>query len=216
MKWPSFDIAVVINGIGAVVLRQDLLDRTISICLPTIEQRRTEKDLNENIERYLPSIFGGILTLFSESLAELPAVEIESDQLPRMADFAKLGEAMAASLGFEVGAWLAKYHDHRKNAVRRTIDSSPVAVQCLKFVDSGRSHQGTVKDLLDALNELRSGMFEEKEYWPRSPRGLGDVLRRIAPGMRLLGVHLSVDNKPKRDGIHCTLRKIQGSTSPKG
>jgi hypothetical protein len=207
---------VIINGIGAVVLRQDLLDRTISICLPTIEQRRTEKDLNENIERYLPSIFGGILTLFSDSLAKLPAVEIEADQLPRMADFAKLGEAMATSLGFEAGDWLAKYHDHRKNAVRRTIDSSPVAVQCLKFVDSGRSHQGTVKDLLDALNELRSGVFEEKEYWPRSPRGLGDVLRRIAPGMRLLGVHLSVDNKPKRDGIHCTLRKIQGSTSPKG
>ncbi len=207
---------VVINGIGAVVLRQDLLDRTISICLPTIEQRRTEKDLNENIERYLPSIFGGILTLFSDSLAELPAVEIETDQLPRMADFAKLGEAMAASLSFEAGVWLAKYHDHRKNAVRRTIDSSPVAVYCLSYVESGRSHQGTVKDLLDALNGLRSGLMEEKEYWPRSPRGLGDVLRRIAPGMRLLGVHLSVDNKPKRDGIHCTLRKIQGSTSPKG
>jgi len=207
---------VVINGIGAVVLRQDLLDRTISICLPTIEQRRTEKDLNENIERYLSSIFGGILTLFSDSLAELPTVEIETDQLPRMADFAKLGEAMAASLDFEAGAWLAKYHDHRKNAVRRTIDSSPVAVQCLRYVELGRSHQGTVKDLLDALNGLRSGLMEEKEYWPRSPRGLGDVLRRIAPGMRLLGVHLSVDNKPKRDGIHCTLRKIQGSTSPKG
>jgi hypothetical protein len=207
---------VVINGIGAVVLRQDLLDRTISICLPTIEQRRTEKDLNENIERYLPSIFGGILTLFSDSLAELSAVEIESDQLPRMADFAKLGEAMAASLGFEVGAWLAKYHDHRKNAVRRTIDSSPVAVQCLRYVELGRSHQGTVKDLLDALNGLRSGLMEEKEYWPRSPRGLGDVLRRIAPGMRLLGVYLSVDNKPKRDGVHCTLRKIPGSFSPQG
>jgi hypothetical protein len=207
---------VVINGIGAVVLRQDLLDRTISICLPTIEQRRTEKDLSESIDRYLPSIFGGILTLFSESLAELHAVQIEAEQLPRMADFAKLGEAMAAALGFEAGIWLAKYHDHRKNAVRRTIDSSPVAVQCLSFVELGRSHQGTVKDLLDTLNGLRSGLFEEKEYWPRSPRGLGDVLRRIAPGMRLLGVHLSVDNKPKRDGIHCTLRKISGSISPQG
>ena len=207
---------VVINGIGAVVLRQDLLDRTISICLPTIEKRRTEKDLSENIYRYLPSIFGGILTLFSESLAELNAVEIDAEQLPRMADFAKLGEAMAAALGFEAGIWLAKYHDHRKNAVRRTIDSSPVAVQCLNFIELGRSHQGTVKDLLDALNELRSGLFEEKEYWPRSPRGLGDVLRRIAPGMRLLGVHLSVDNKPKRDGIHCTLRKITGIISPQG
>lgn len=204
---------VVINGIGAVVLRQDLLDRTISICLPTIEQRRTEKELSENIDRYLPSIFGGLLTLFSETLEQLQNVEIATADLPRMADFAKLGEAMSAALGRERGVWLTKYHDHRKNAVRRTIDSSPVAVQCLRFIELGHNHQGTVKDLLDRLNELRFVGIEEKEYWPRTPRGLGDVLRRIAPGMRLLGVHLSVENKPKRDGVHCTLRKIQGSTS---
>ena len=107
--------------------------------------------------------------------------------------------------------WLAKYHEHRKNAVRRTIDSSAVAVHCIKFIELGRSHQGTVKDLLEKLNDIRSNAFEEKEYWPRTPRGLGDVLRRIAPGMRLLGVQLSVENKPKRDGIHCTLKKIPGT-----
>ena len=131
---------------------------------------------------------------------------------PGYPDFAKLGEAMAAALGLERGVWLAKYHDHRRNAVRRTIDSSPVAVQCLRFIELGYNHQGTVKELLDRLNDLRFVGIEEKEYWPRTPRGLGDILRRIAPGMRLLGVHLSVENKPKRDGVHCVLRKIPGST----
>ncbi len=202
---------VVINGIGAVVLRQDLLDRTVSICLPTIEQRRTEEDLKEAIEKNLPSIFGGILTLFSNSLAALAQVKIPAEELPRMADFAQLGEAMGAALGASPGEWLAKYHEHRKNAVRRTIDSSAIAVHCLKFIELGRSHQGTVKDLLEKLNGIRSNAIEEKEYWPRTPRGLGDVLRRIAPGMRLLGVQLSVENKPKRDGVHCMLRKIPGT-----
>lgn len=202
---------VVINGIGAVVLRQDLLDRTVSICLPTIEKRRTEEDLKEAIEKNLPSIFGGILTLFSKSLAALAQVKIPAEELPRMADFAQLGEAMGAALGHIPGAWLAKYHEHRKNAVRRTIDSSAVAVHCIKFIELGRSHQGTVKDLLEKLNGIRSNALEEKEYWPRTPRGLGDVLRRIAPGMRLLGAQLSVENKPKRDGVHCILRKIPGS-----
>lgn len=203
---------VVINGIGAVVLRQDLLDRTISICLPTIEQRRSEGELKEGIEKYLPSIFGGILTLFSDTLARLPSVDISSEKLPRMADFALLGEAMGAALGANAGEWLNKYHDHRKNAVRRTIDSSPVAVQCLKLIDLGDSHKGTIKDLLDKLNGLRGTALEEKDYWPRTPRGLGDILRRIAPGMRLLGVYLSVENKPRRDGVHCTLRKIPSTS----
>lgn len=203
---------VVINGIGAVVLRQDLLDRTVSICLPTIEQRRTEEDLKEGIDQYLPSIFGGILTLFANSLAALPQVNIPAEELPRMADFAQLGEAMGAALGADPGEWLAKYHDHCKNAVRRTIDSSPVAGHCMKFIELGRSHQGTVKDLLEKLNGIRGNAIEEKDYWPRTPRGLGDVLRRIAPGMRLLGVQLSVESKPKRDGVHCILQKISGSS----
>ena len=199
---------VIINGIGAVVIRQDLLDRTISICLPTIEQRRTEEDLKEGIDQYLPSIFGGILTLFANSLAALPHVSIPAEELPRMADFAKLGEAMGAALDAQPGQWLDKYHEHRRNAVRRTIDSSPVAVQCLKFIELGHSHQGTVKDLLRKLTDLHGTALEVKDFWPRTPRGLGDILRRVAPGMRLLGVQLSVDNKPKRDGVHCTLRKI--------
>ena len=82
----------------------------------------------------------------------------------------------------------------------------------MKFIELGRSHQGTVKDLLEKLNGIRGNAIEEKDYWPRTPRGLGDVLRRIAPGMRLLGVQLSVEDKPKRDGVHCILQKISGSS----
>jgi hypothetical protein len=202
---------VVLNGIGAVVLRQDLLDRTISIGLPTIVQRRTEKDMKEGIEIRLSSIFGGLLTLFSQSLERLPSVEIAAEELPRMADFAKLGEAMSSALGYSPRHWLAMYSDHRKNAVRRTIDSSPVAVECLKFVAQGGTHTGTVKDLLEKLNGLHTTLLEHKENWPRSPRGLADILRRVAPSMRLLGVHLSVNDK-HRDGVHCSLWRIPEAT----
>ena len=198
---------VVLNGIGAVVLRQDLLDRAISIGLPMIEQRRTEEDLKQGIDNQLASIFGGILTLFSQTLDRLPAVKLEPAELPRLADFAKLGEAMASALGHSPREWLAAYHDHRKNAVRRTIDSSPVAVQCLQFVEQGKSHHGTVKELLDKLNSISGIAIEAKDHWPRSARGLADILRRVAPSMRLLGVHLSVNDR-HRDGVHCSLWKI--------
>lgn len=202
---------VVLNGISAVVLRQDLLDRAISIGLPTIEQRRTEEELKQGIEDQLASIFGGILTLFGQSLDRLPAVKLRPAELPRMADFAKLGEAMASALDHPPGRWLATYHDHRKNAVRRTIDSSPVAVQCVKYVEQGQNHHGTVKDLLAKLNAIRDNFHDERESWPRSPRGLADILRRVAPSMRLLGVHLSVNDR-HRDGVHCALWKIPENT----
>ena len=202
---------VVLNGISAVVLRQDLLDRTISIGLPTIVQRRTEEDINDGIAIRLSSIFGGILTLLSQSLERLPFVEITAEELPRMADFAKLGEAMSSALGYPPRHWLALYSDHRKHAVRRTIDSSPVAVECLKFVEQGGTHTGTVKDLLEKLNGQHTTLLEHKENWPRSPRGLAEILRRVAPSMRLLGAHLSVNDK-HRDGVHCSLWKIPAAT----
>ena len=127
-----------------------------------------------------------------------------------MADFAMLGEAMFRALGNTPGDWLNAYHNHRKNSVRRTIDSSIVAVCCLKLIESGESYKGTVKGLLERLNAIKETHLEQNEYWPKSPRGLGDQLRRIAPSMRLVGVYLSVDNKPMRDGFHCRLEKIEG------
>ena len=142
---------VVLNGIGVIVIRQDLLDRAISVCLPTIEQRRTEQDLKKNIDQQLSTIFGGLLSLFTDSLNVLPSVEIPAEDLPRMADFAKLGEAMSRAMGYAPGTWLNIYSEHRKNAVRRTIDSSAVAVECLKFIESGQSFQGTVKQLHEKI-----------------------------------------------------------------
>jgi hypothetical protein len=201
---------VILNGIGVIVIRQDLLDRSISVCLPNIEQRRTEQDLKKNIDQQLSTILGGLLSLFSDSLNVLPSVEIHSEDLPRMADFAKLGEAMSRAMGHAPKTWLSSYSEHRKNAVRRTIDSSAVAVECLKLVESGQSFQGTVKKLLEKLNSARPSPVEGKDYWPKTPRGLADQLRRIAPSMRLLGVHLSVENKPRRDGVHCELKIISG------
>ena len=201
---------IILNGIGAVVLRQDLLDRTIGTCLPVIQKRRTEQELQQAVSDQLPKIFGGILTLFADTLAILPSVEIPAEELPRMADFAMLGEAMFRALGEPSGEWLAAYRNHRKNSVRRTIDSSVVAVCCLKFIENDQQHEGTVKRLLEKLNAIRETGIEHNEYWPKSPRGLGDQLRRIAPSMRLVGVHLSVDNKPMKDGVHCRLEKIDG------
>jgi hypothetical protein len=208
---------VVLNGIAAVITRNDLLDRAIALCLPTISERRTETEMNAIFERDAPAIFGGLLNLLADTLATIPSVEIPPAQLPRMADFAILGEAMHRACGQPAGDWLALYVDHRRDTIRRTVDSSPVAVQCMEFVASGKSHDGTVKALLEKLNErLHLKSLEQGEYWPRSPKGLADGLRRAAPALRQLGIHLSVATKPKRDGVHCELRNAPVDDAPAG
>ena len=201
---------VMLNGIGAVVVRPDLLDRTIAVCCPAISQRITEAEHEAMLEERAGSIMGGLLSLLANSLAALPGVVIPRSDLPRMADFAKLGEAMYRSLGNAHGLWLDLYKQHRRDAIRRTIDSSPVAVACMEYVGRGNTYSGTVGNLLSLFN--RDGdpvkQLERGEFWPKNARGLGDQLRRVAPALRQLDIYLSVDSKPGREGIRCRLQKM--------
>lgn len=196
---------VVLNGIGAVITRADLLDRAIALCLPTIRERMTEEEHALALTEAAPGIFGALLDLLAVTLAALPSVSIPPAQRPRMADFAQLGEAMNRTMGGKEGEFLALYTNHRRDAIRRTVDSNPVSVACMAFVEKGNAYSGTVKGLLEKLSLISTSM-ERGDYWPKSPRGLGDSLRRVAPALRQIGIHVSVDAKPRRDGVHCELR----------
>ena len=197
---------VILNGIGAVITRPDLLDRAIVICPPVIEQRLTEAEHGALLDQHSPAIMGGLLDLFSRTLAELPNVHIPRENTPRMADFAYLGEAMNRVMGGEENAFLDRYVSHRREATRRTIDASPVAAACIRYIESGKSFAGPVGKLLHELFEF-AGDHERGDYWPRSAKGLGDQFRRVSPALRQLGMDASIASKASRDGVHCTLRR---------
>jgi hypothetical protein len=202
---------VAVNGIGAIITRPDLLDRAVALCLPVINGRMTELEHTQALEAAASDILGGLLDLFVKTLAFLPKVVIAPEQRPRMADFAMLGEAMVQSMGQPEGSFLGLYQHHRRDAIRRTIDSNPVAVACISFLKKHGSFEGTVGNLLGRLNLLGNDI-EKGDYWPRTPRGLGDGLRRVAPALRQVGIDVSVDNKAKRDGVHCRLKLLPGDS----
>jgi hypothetical protein len=197
---------VILNGIGAIITRPDLLDRAIVICPPVIDERMTEAEHSALLERNAPSIMGGILDLLSRTLAELPNVRIARDRLPRMADFAYLGEAMHRAMGGEPGQFLDRYIHHRRDSIQRTISASPVAAACIRFIESGQSFAGPVGQLLDKLSSIRCQQ-ENGDFWPKSSKGMGDSFRRVAPPLRQLGIDASIESKHRRDGVHCTLKR---------
>ena len=197
---------VALNGISPVVLRPDLLDRAVSITLPEIKVRKTDDEIREATEAAAPGIMGALLDLFSNALAVLPSVVIPPEQRPRMADFATLGEAIARVQGCTEGHFLNLYTEHRRTAIGRTIDASPVAAAMVAYVDRGNRYAGTVKGLLEILTEHKPD-HERDEYWPRSPKGLADAMRRYSPALRQMGIKARVDNARRMDGIHCELVK---------
>ena len=59
-------------------------------------------------------------------------------------------------------------------------------------------------------------MYEElnerthhEEAWPKSARGFGSALRRLAPSLRTLGYEVEINEKPSNDGYRCVIRKVQ-------
>ena len=198
---------VVLNGISVLVTAQDLLDRTVHIGLPRILSRKTEKEIETELEESKGRIWAGILDLLAKALEILPSVQIEQERLPRMADFAYLGEAVYRSRGYEEGHFLADYGRNRSEGVHRTIDASPLASKLIELIEGSTNHEfkGTIGALFVELNDIP----HPEEAWPKTARGFGSALRRLAPSLRTLGYEVEVDEKRRKDGYHCLIRKVR-------
>jgi hypothetical protein len=191
---------IVINGISVIVTAQDLLDRSIHVDLPEIKERMTVSEVDSRFLAAHGKIVGALLDLFVRVLAELPKVIIPPSGLPRMADFAKLGEALLRISGGKSGDFLREYGEMRADGVSRTIDASPVGAAIVAFMEANNGFDGTVQQLLGRLERHKpSG-----ESWPRSAKGLADAIRRLAPGLRQIRINARLGERTK-DGYRVTL-----------
>ena len=101
---------------------------------------------------------------------------------------------------------MADYEANRYQGVHRTIDSSPVASKMIDFIDNSENQEfkGTIGVLFDELND----MSRHEDAWPKSARGFGGSLRRMAPSLRTLGYKVQIDEKRSNDGYRCLIRKV--------
>lgn len=196
---------VIINGIASVTTRPDLIDRTIALHLPKIGEsdRKRDTELDQAFIKDAPAIFAGLLDLFSATLRALPSIHIEKP--PRMIDFAYLGEAMCSAQGMKSGSFNALYKENRRDSLAHSLDSSPAALAVQEMaITMTDPWEGTLKQLKSLLD---NNYHQEGEGWPKSPRGLGETLRRMAPALRELGVEVSFTGH-RRDGWHVHIHSI--------
>jgi phage/plasmid primase-like uncharacterized protein len=201
---------IALNGIAVIVTAQDLSDRALHIDLPTIEARATANQIQQAFELHRGAIFGGLLDLLTRALAELQTVRTEPLKLPRMADFAQLGEAVYRAHGRPAGAFLLDYEERRRESVHRTLEASPVAMAMLAYLDA---NPGGFEGTIGRLHEVLAGFRQDAESWPKSAKGMGDAFRRLAPALRQIGVAAWASERRGMHGYACTLRRvIQPST----
>ncbi len=182
------------NGISPIATAPDLVDRTIRLELPEIKDKAIPSELEAKFESAKPEIFAGVLRLFSRALKFMPeARKYECND--RMADFIILGFAILLSMGREAN-FANLYAKKKLVSFTQGLESSPAMLCLIKYVEKS-PYSGTYGRLLDKLLNCYP-----RARFPKSPRGLSDLLRRHAPVLRKLGLVIKHHPKRKKDGYH--------------
>jgi hypothetical protein len=103
------------------------------------------------------------------------------------------------------GTFLTLYQGNRRHSIARSLDASPVASAIRTLAEAEANavvFDGTMGKLLDRLSPYR----DSSEAWPKSARGLGDVLRRQRPALAQIGIAVDI-GKPGRSGVPVTIRR---------
>lgn len=196
---------IILNGIGDIVERSDLLDRSLLIHTPEIDRYTNERQLEQDFLRDRPIVFGIILDQICNGIANLQTTIV--DRPARMADFHLWSVACGVENFTEI------YEDNRARASETAIEASPIGKLIIQLLDNKSSKHhitennlqvaitqlGNRSDLLGAyflkletLHELGtlSASLSNKSDWPYSVIQASNALERIIPSLRIRGIHI--------------------------
>lgn len=178
---------IIMNGIGEIATRGDLIDRCLVVTLNNIrdEDRIDERTFWANAETILPSVLGGLLTAASTAMRQLPHTRLSSP--PRMADFAKWVVAAESELPWSAGDFMSTYSSNRETAILNTLESDAFA-RHLCAVATKDVFEGTATQLGELLALRLSERESRERTWPRNARAISERVTRLAPALRAAGI----------------------------
>lgn len=200
----------IITAIGDVVVRGDLLDRTIVLRLPCLTgNRKAESELWAAFHSARARILGALLDGVSAALKNRDAMKIP--RLPRLADFGKWVTAGEAAFGWRGGACLAAYFANQEESNAVALEGDPVAAYVLELAERG-AWSGTATELHADLM-ARARAHGQSFGLPRSAGGLRNALNRLAPNLRRVGVSIRFAREGKAGTRVIHIQKSDQSVS---
>ena len=212
------------NGINISLIEPDALDRSILIELNRItkEDRKLESDILAVFGNIRSKLLGYIFDTIVKSLPIKPSISLLD--LPRMADFAVWGEAIARAMGCRPMEFINAYNENIGRQNIEAIESNPLAQTIDKFVDSWYNEKGEItfwegstKEALEQLNRLAQlyKIDTDSKLWPKATNSLTRKLRPILSNLReglgiqvIIGRNTGSDDKNKKNTSTIRIEKI--------
>jgi hypothetical protein len=189
-------------GINVIFTQEDLLDRSIKIELDRIEQENNIPDtkIEEGLKQQIPKLLGYILDVVSKALEIKDSVNLK--RLPRMADFAEWGEAIARALGYKHFEFLDAYFENIDQQHLEIVESDPFAETISKFIDyDTRSWISSPKVFINYLREYADANNIDNSKFPKALQTISFRLNKIKPTLlESLGIEIIIERITKRKG----------------
>jgi hypothetical protein len=193
----AFRRCLALTSIDTGRLAGDLAERLLTVELDVIpgHRRRPDAEITAAYATVQPVVLGALLDVTAQVLAALPHVRL--DELPRMADFARILRALDHTQGWNS---LDHYTEAARDTNRAVIDGDPVADAVLALVGDRGVWAGTASELLTRVTP-----DPRPPGWPRNPQAMSGALKRLAPALRASG-GLVVEFPPRGQTRTITLR----------
>jgi hypothetical protein len=170
--------------------RPDFLDRSLVIDVERIgpDRRRDLRSLEAEFEEARPRLFGALLGLLGNALRELPLVSHQG--LGRLADFHRLGRAVAAAAGRDHAAFDRAWATAEARQKNGTL-GDPLAQVFWLFAREAERWNGPAEELVRQLYETaRKYHVRVVESGGLTPVGLGRRIKVLAETLTRFGVSI--------------------------
>jgi hypothetical protein len=194
-----------LNGINLLTVKSDIMDRSILLHLERIDgnRRMEEAEMWAAFEEAKPGILGGIFDTLSKAMARYPNIRLH--HLPRMADFARQGVAIAEALGFSGDDFLHAYQINVDSQNEEVVQSNTLAQAVLSLMSDRGSWDGMVKQAHDKLHDIADPDKKDPTF-PKNNRTLRKHLERIKPNLADYGITYTI-GKRTSDGYPIVFQK---------
>jgi hypothetical protein len=202
---------IIINGIGDIASRSDLLDRALLVKLEAIpkDKRKAEREFWTEFEKDKTSIFSALVSAVSIALGQIENIRLP--ELPRMADFALWATAAEKGLGLNPNDFLDAYTQNREDAHSIVLEDSPIFEAIQKIHEKRTEFDGTMKEFLELIDSFADDKTKQSKAYPKNARALRAQLERINPNLRQLEINITF---PKRTKVGSQVSLEYGCKQP--
>lgn len=209
----SFRRCCGLNGINVAAYQPDLLDRCIlfGFSRPSRSERRQETELWAEFDRVRPQLFGAALDALSGAMTIQPTLQLPG--LPRMADFASWGAAIAETLGHSAESFLKAYEKNYLLRNDEVLVNDPVASAVLRLAEDRLDWEGPASELLATLGKIAPDLNIDtrSKGWPKADNALTRRLNVISTNLSAVGVTVTTGARTS-GGRLVRIEKVSGRT----